>query len=62
MGGGIPVINTVPFLRPHYLMRALFGSMIMVSAILQAYNIVRTFVSDGSRKHRHEIDDYVAAA
>lgn len=59
---GMPVINTVPFLRPHYLMRALFGSMIMVSAILQGYNIVRTFVSAGSRKHRQAIDEYVAAA
>ncbi len=59
---GIPIVNTVPMLYPHYIMRAFFGGMIMTSAIVQAYNIFRTVTMDTSALRRKEIQPFIQAA
>jgi cytochrome c oxidase cbb3-type subunit I/II len=58
---GMPVVNTLPFLRLHYIMRAFFGSMIFTSAILQAVNIIATYASDTSAGKRVEMKPYISA-
>ncbi len=59
---GVPVVNTVVYLRPHYIMRAFFGGMIWSSAFVQAYNIIRTFTDNTSKEHRDEIKPFAEAA
>jgi cbb3-type cytochrome c oxidase subunit I len=46
---GIPEINVIPMMRPYFMARAVFGAMIVVSGIVQAYNIYRTVVVDTER-------------
>ena len=43
---GIPEVNVIPFLRPYYMARAIFGAMIVLSGIVQAYNIYQTVYAD----------------
>ena len=49
------MVNTLLFLRPHYIMRGIFGSMVMVSAFIQAYNIWRTVTGPSSDSIRDQI-------
>lgn len=58
---GIPVVNTLLFLRPHYIMRGIFGSMVMVSAFIQAYNIWRTVTGPSSDSIRDQIRPFIEA-
>ncbi len=59
---GIPEVNVLPMIRPHYVMRGLFGGMIMISAFIQAYNIWRTVASDTSAKVRQTLQPFIEAA
>ena len=51
---GIPEINVVPLLRPYFMGRAVFGAMIVISGIVQAYNIFKTVAAD--TRHRVSMD------
>ena len=51
---GIPEINVVPLLRPYFMGRAIFGAMIVISGIVQAYNIFKTVAAD--TRHRVSMD------
>ncbi|MBF9030957.1 cytochrome-c oxidase [Rhodobacterales bacterium HKCCE3408] len=55
---GIPQINVLPEIRPHYIARAIFGAMILMSAILQAISVIATLIVDTSRKTREEFRAY----
>lgn len=57
---GIPQINVLPLIRPHYIGRAIFGSMIFMSAIVQAINVIATVMVDTSARTRREFQSYVA--
>jgi cbb3-type cytochrome oxidase subunit 1 len=52
---GIPEVNVIPLIRPYYLARAVFGAMIVISGIVQAYNIYRTVTTDTRRAVRLEL-------
>ncbi|MEZ4557017.1 MAG: cbb3-type cytochrome c oxidase subunit I [Caldilineaceae bacterium] len=52
---GIPEINVVPLLRPYFMARAVFGAMIVLSGIVQAYNIYRTATVDTHALVRAEL-------
>lgn len=54
---GIPEINVVPLLRPYFMARAIFGAMIVISGIIQAYNIYMTVSSDTRHTRRMELTD-----
>ncbi len=43
---GVPEVNVLPLLQPYYMARAVFGAMIVLSGIVQAYNIFRTATTD----------------
>lgn len=43
---GIPEVNVLPMLRPYFMARAVFGAMIVISGLVQAYNIYKTVRSD----------------
>ncbi|MBD1548765.1 cbb3-type cytochrome c oxidase subunit I [Roseibium aggregatum] len=51
---GIPQINVLPEIRPHYIARAIFGAMIVMSAIVQAINVIGTLLTDTSQGTRKE--------
>jgi len=57
---GIPEVNVLPLIRPHYIGRAIFGAMIVVSAFVQAYNILATLLVDTGPRARQEFRRYVA--
>ncbi len=52
---GIPEVNVIPYLRPYYMARAIFGAMIVLSGIVQAYNIYKTVTTDTSHSTRMEL-------
>jgi len=54
---GIPEVNVLPLLRPYYMARAIFGAMIVVSGLIQAYNIYRTIRTDTERESRNELSN-----
>jgi len=54
---GIPEVNVIPFLRPYYMARAIFGAMIVISGMVQAYNIYKTVTSDTRHTQRIELLD-----
>ncbi len=54
---GIPEINVVPLLQPYFMARAVFGAMIVLSGIVQAYNIYRTATTDTHALSRSELRD-----
>ncbi|MCB9149110.1 MAG: cbb3-type cytochrome c oxidase subunit I [Caldilineaceae bacterium] len=54
---GIPEVNVIPFLRPYFMARAIFGAMIVLSGIVQAYNIYRTVHTDTRHLLHMEISD-----
>lgn len=59
---GIPQINVLPEIRPHYIGRAIFGAMILMSAVVQAINVIATLMVDTSRKTRDEFRAYTGNA
>ena len=59
---GIPEVNVLPAIQPHYVARAAFGSMIVASGIVQIVNIWRTVTSDTSERQRRWIRPYIGAA
>jgi cytochrome c oxidase cbb3-type subunit I/II len=58
---GVPEVNTLPLLRPHYVARAIFGGMIVSSGIVQLYNIWRTVRTDTAARHRRELQPFLAS-
>ncbi|MEZ4705595.1 MAG: cbb3-type cytochrome c oxidase subunit I [Caldilineaceae bacterium] len=54
---GIPEVNVIPFLRPYFMARAIFGAMIVISGIVQAYNIYRTVNTDTHHLLQIEMSD-----
>lgn len=52
---GIPEVNILPILRPYYMARAIFGAMIVLSGIVQAYNIYQTVITDTRHRVRTEL-------
>ncbi|MFN2147768.1 MAG: cbb3-type cytochrome c oxidase subunit I [Anaerolineales bacterium] len=54
---GIPEVNVLPLLRPYYMARAIFGAMIVVSGLIQAWNIYKTVTTDTERESRNEISN-----
>ncbi|MCA9986156.1 MAG: cbb3-type cytochrome c oxidase subunit I [Anaerolineales bacterium] len=52
---GIPEVNVIPFLRPYYMGRAIFGAMIVFSGAIQAYNIFKTVTTDTRHSLRMEL-------
>ena len=59
---GIPEVNVLPLIRPHYIARAVFGAMIVTSGLVQIYNIWKTVTADTSRIARDEMAPYIQAA
>jgi cbb3-type cytochrome oxidase subunit 1 len=58
---GIPEVNVLPEIRPHYIARGVFGAMIVMSGIVQIYNIWRTVRGDTHQKTRDEIEPFLRA-
>jgi cbb3-type cytochrome c oxidase subunit I len=52
---GVPEISVIPIIQPYYVARAVFGAMIVVSGLIQAYNIFRTVTSDTAHGIRMEM-------
>ena len=48
---GTPEINTIALIKPWNVVRGVAGMMIYASAWIQAYNILRTVLSDSSAAH-----------
>lgn len=59
---GIPEVNVLPELRPHYIARAIGGSMIVASGIVQIVNIWLTVTTDTSARSRNEMAPFLQAA
>jgi cytochrome c oxidase cbb3-type subunit 1/cytochrome c oxidase cbb3-type subunit I/II len=59
---GVPEINVLPMLRPYFTARAVFGAMIVVSGLVQAYNIYRTVTVDTDRRQRIALGTALADA
>jgi cbb3-type cytochrome c oxidase subunit I len=54
---GIPEVNVLPMLRPYFMARAIFGAMIVLSGIVQAYNIYKTVTTDTRHVTRTHLMD-----
>lgn len=54
---GVPEVNVLPMIQPYYVARAVFGCMIVISGIIQAYNIFRTATADSQHAMRMEVRD-----
>lgn len=59
---GIPEVNVLPLIRPHYIARAIFGTMIVISGLVQIYNVWRTVTTDTSTRVRDELKPFVNAS
>ncbi len=59
---GIPEVNVLPMIRPHYIGRAVFGALIVLSAFVQAYNIAATLLIDTSQRTRKKFLEYADAS
>ncbi len=58
---GIPEVNVLPEIRPHYIARGIFGAMIVASGFVQMYNIWKTVRTDTSASTREEMGAYIEA-
>lgn len=58
---GIPEVNVLPMIRPHYIARAAFGMMIVASGIVQIVNIWLTVKTDTRKRAGDELDSFVGA-
>ncbi len=54
---GIPEVNVIPMIQPFYMMRAVFGAMIVISGLIQAINIWMTVRTDTQHVIRMELMD-----
>ncbi len=59
---GIPEVNLLPLIRPWYIGRAIFGGMIVISGIVQMYNIWMTIRTDTNRLTSEKVRPFVSAA
>jgi cbb3-type cytochrome c oxidase subunit I len=59
---GVPEVNVLPEIRPHYVARGVAGSLIITSGLIQMYNVWRTITTDTSAKTRAELRPYLASA
>jgi cbb3-type cytochrome oxidase subunit 1 len=53
---GIPEVDVLPLLRPYYIGRAIFGTLIIISGVIQAYNIIRTVYGDTRTRDRDDLE------
>lgn len=58
---GIPIVNILPQIKPHYIARAIFGGMIVISGFIQAYNVWMTVRTDTGERLRREMQPFLAA-
>ncbi len=58
---GIPEVNTLPMIRPHYIARGIFGGMIVLSGIVQMINIWMTVTRDTPQMKLVELRPYIEA-
>lgn len=58
---GVPEVNVLPMIQPHYIGRALFGAMILASTFVQAANVLMTVLTDTSRGTREAFRRAAAA-
>ncbi len=56
---GIPEINVLPLIRPHYIARGIFGGMIVLSGIIQLVNIWLTVTRDTHKAKRESMRPYI---
>jgi cytochrome c oxidase cbb3-type subunit 1 len=56
---GTPEVNVVPMLRPWYIARAVFGAMIVLSGIVQMFNIYKTVRVDTRHAVRMETQEWM---
>lgn len=54
---GIPEVNVLPVLKPYFMARAIFGAMIVISGIIQAFNMYKTVTTDTRHVMRMELAD-----
>ncbi len=59
---GIPEVNVLPLIRPHYIARGVFGALIVASGIIQIVNIWKTVRSNTSALSRDRIEPFIKAA
>ncbi len=59
---GVPEVNVLPLIRPHYVARGIFGSMIVASGFVQIYNMWRTVTTDTNRSVTDELEAYLAVS
>ena len=52
---GVPEINALPMIQPFFMARAIFGAMIVLSGIVQAFNIYKTVRTDTRHAVRVEL-------
>lgn len=57
---GVPEVNVLPLIRPHYIGRAIFGAMIVASAYVQAINVLGTLLTDTSLRRRRELGGHLS--
>lgn len=53
---GTPEVNVLPLMRPYYMARAVFGAMIIMSGIVQAWNLYKTVRTDTTAKLNAELE------
>jgi len=58
---GVPEVNVLPQLQPHYIARGAFGAMVVASGIVQIVNIVATIRRDTRRDRRTGMTSYLGS-
>jgi cytochrome c oxidase cbb3-type subunit I len=51
---GIPEVNVLPQLHAYYIARGIFGAMIVISGIIQMFNVGMTIFTDTHERQRRE--------
>jgi cbb3-type cytochrome oxidase subunit 1 len=54
---GIPEVNVIPMLRPYFMARAVSGALIVISGLIQAFNIFKTVTTDTRRIVQTEMSE-----
>ena len=52
---GTPEVNVLPMIQPFFMMRAVFGALIVISGVIQAYNLWMTIRTDTSKSIQMEL-------
>jgi cbb3-type cytochrome c oxidase subunit I len=54
---GIPEVNVLPMIKPYFMARAVSGALIVISGLIQAFNIFKTVTTDTDQIMREELID-----